>query len=180
MRKFKILLLLNLWILGLNAQHVNFKHDWDIKYLEHEIEFISKMKAPFPFSNTGEPQAKMIVGASGLDKTSNNDLRKIVADEIAVIRKELSLDEYLEDDYQAKDNIVLYFDNIGDVEIAVIKYRTNGVIGGQRTIPRSTQQILFIHNNKRWISSLIVLFAEDQDNMWSDQMTFIKAIIGEK
>jgi hypothetical protein len=180
MRIFKILFLLNFWILGLNAQNVIFKHDWDMKYLEHDIQFTSKKKAPIPFSTTGEPQALMIVGASALDSSLKNDFNKIIADEIIGIRKELSIDEYLEDDYKAVDNIVSYFDNINSVKIAVIKYRTNGVKGGQIIMPRSTRQIVFIHNNKLWISSLIVLFAEDQDNMRADQMTFIKAIIGEK
>ena len=180
MRIFKILVLLNFWIIGLNAQNVSFKHDWDMKYLEHDIQFTSKKKAPVPFSTTGEPQALMIVGASGLDKSVKNDLSKIVSNEIDGIRKELSIDEYLEDDYKAKDNIVSYFDKVDNVQIAVIKYRTNGVNGGQRTMPRSTRQILFIHNDKLWISSLIVLFAEDQDNIQSDQMTFIREIIEKK
>lgn len=180
MRLIKIIVLLNLWIIGLSAQNVDFKHNWDLKYLEHDIQFVSKKKAPIPFSTTGEPQALMIVGASGLDKSANKDLSKIVADEIDGIRRELSIDEYLEDDHKAKDNVVSYFDKFDSVNIAVIKYRTNGVKGGQRIMPRSTRQILFIHNDKLWISSLIVLFAEDQDNMRSDQMTFIKAIIGKK
>ena len=177
MKTFKIILLLNFWILGLNAQNINFKHDWDMKYLEHDIQFTSKKKAPVPFSTTGEPQALMIVGATELDISIKNDLSKIVADEIEGIKKELNIIEYLEEDYKAKDNIVSYFDKVDNIKIAVIKYRTNGVKGKQNTMPRSTRQILFIHNNKLWISSLIVLFAEDQDSMRSDQMTFIKAII---
>ena len=175
--RIKILFLLNFWALGLGAQNVNFKHDWDMKYLEHDIQFTSKKKAPVPFSTTGEPQALMIVGASVLDNSTKNDLNKTVTDEIDGIRQQLSIDEYLEDDFKAKDNIVSYFDKISNVQIAVIKYRTNGVKGGRRTMPRNARQILFIHNNKLWISSLIVLFGEDQDNMRSDQMTFIKAII---
>lgn len=180
MRILKTFVLLNIWILGLSAQNINFKHDWDMKYLDHDIQFTSKKKAPIPFSTTGEPQALMIVGASALDNSAKNDLSKIVAYEIDGIRKKLSIDEYLEDDYKAKDNIVSYFDKVDNIQIAVIKYRTNGVIGGQRTMPRSTRQILFIYNDKLWISSLIVLFAEDQENMQSDQMTFIKAIINKK
>jgi hypothetical protein len=180
MKIFQIIFLLNFWILGLNAQNVNFKHDWDMKYLEHDIQFTSKKKAPVPFSTTGEPQAIMFVGASALDKSTNNDLNKIVADEIEGIRKDLSIDEYLEDDYKAKNNIVWYFEKIDNVQLAVIKYRTNGVKGGQITMPRSSRQILFIQNDKLWISSLIVLFAEDEEDMRSDQMTFIKAIIEKK
>ena len=151
-----------------------------MKYLEHDIQFTSKRKAPVPFSTTGEPQAIMIIGASAIDNSTNNDLNKIVKDEIDGIRKDISIDEYLEEDYKANDNIVSYIDKINNVKIAVIKYRTNGLKSGQRTMTRSTRQILFIHNDKLWISSLIVLFGEDQDNMRSDQMTFIKAIIDKK
>jgi hypothetical protein len=177
MKKVEIIILLNFVIFGLNAQNFNFKHDWEMKYLEHEIQFASKRKAPVPFSTTGEPQALMIVGATELDKSAKNDLSEIVSDEIDGIRKELYIAEYLEEDYKANDNIVSYFDKVDNVQMAVIKYRTNGVKGKQETMPRSTRQILFIHNDKLWISSLIVLFAEDQDNMLSDQMTFIKVII---
>ena len=107
-------------------------------------------------------------------------MSKIVAGEIEEIRKELIIDEYLEDDYKAKDNIVSYFDKVDNVQIAVIKYRTNGAKNGQRDMSKNTRQILFIHNDKLWISTLIILFAEDQDNMRSDQITFIKAIIQKK
>jgi len=180
MRIFKIFLLFNFVTIGLSAQNTKYKHDWDIKYLEHDIQFTSKKKAPVPFSTTGEPQALIIVGASALDKSTKNDLKKIVDREIEDIKKKLSIDEYLEDDYKAEDNFVLYFDKVDNVPIAVIKYRTNGLKGGQRIMTRSTRQILFIHNDKLWISSLIVLFAEDQVNMRSDQMTFIKAILEKK
>lgn len=177
MRILRILLLFNLCTLGLCAQNVSFNHDWDIKYLEHDIQFTSNRIAPAPFSTTGEPQAIMIVEATTLDNSTYNDLSKIVTDEVHAIRNELSIDEYLEDDCIAIDNIVSYFDTINSIQIAVIKYRTNGIKGEQKTMPRSTRQILFIYDGKLWISSLIVLFAEDQDNMRSDQMTIIKAII---
>ncbi len=180
MKTFKILVLLNFWSIGLNAQNVNFKHHWDVKYLEHGILFTSKNKAPIPFSKVGEPQATMNLESFKLDKSTKNDLGKIVANEINGIRKELSIIEYSEDDYKAKDDIVLYSDKVANVKIMVIKYRTNGVREAEKTIPRSARQILFIHNNKLWISSLIVLFAKDQDNMRSDQMSVIKAIIKKK
>ena len=180
MRRLKIFYLLSILTLGLNAQNVNFKHDWDIKYLDHDIQLTSKKKAPVPFSTTGEPQAIMFIGASNLDKSATNSLSQVVSDEVAGIRQDLVIDEYLENDYKAKDNIVTYFDKIDNVQIAVIKYRTTGEKGKQRTMPRSTRQILFIHNGRLYISSLIVLYGEDQINMRSDQMTFIKSILKTK
>jgi hypothetical protein len=148
-----------------------------MKYLETGIQFTSKKQTPLPFSTTSEPQALMTVGASLLDPNSRNDLKEIIKDEIKGIRESISLDEYLENDYKPEDNIVSYFEKIGSTQIAVIKYRTNGIKGKEKTMPRSVRQILLIKNDKLFVSSLIVLFAEDQDNMRSDQMTFISNII---
>ena len=164
-------------MVGINAQTTNFKHDWDIKYREHDIQFTSNKKTPIPFSTNGEPQAVMFMGAHALEDSEKNNLNKLVNDEIDVIRKDFSIHEYLEEDFEANDNIVSYFEKLNNVEIAVIKYRINGFIGGETIMPRSVRHILFIHNDKLWISSLIVLFGEDQDNMRDDQMTFIKAIL---
>ena len=177
MKSINILILCSFLTISLSAQTGEFKHDWEMQYLEHDIQFISKKKAPEPFSITGEPQAIMIVGASVLDNSSKNNLNKIVKNEIDGIKNDLIINEYLENDYESNDNIVSYFDKIDNVQLAIIKYRTNGEKGEQKTMPRSVRQILFINNGKLYISSLIVLFAEDQDNMRSDQMTFIKKIL---
>ena len=158
----KKLILFALFIFSFNAiksQTNIFKHPWDIKYLEHDIQFISKKQAPIPFSTTGEPQAIMFVGATKLDSSSEKDLRKIVNSEIDDIRKQISLDEYLEDDYKPSKNLVLYYDQIGNIEIAVIKYRTNGLLNEQKVMPRSARHILFIKNNMLYNSTLTVLLA---------------------
>lgn len=148
-----------------------------MKYLETGIQLTSKKKAPIPFSMNGEPQAIMYIGATILNDSTKYELSQIVLDEIEGIRNDLVIADSLEEDYEAKDSIVLYFDKVNNVQIGVIKYRTSGVKNGQKTLPRNTKQILFIHNSKRWISSLIVLFAEDQDDMRNEQMTFIREII---
>ena len=178
MKTYCIFILFSFWTIGLFGQ-TEFKHDWDTKYLEHSIQFTSKKIAPKPFSNSGEPQAIMFVGASKLDPSSENDLNQIVKDEIASIMTDICIDEYLEDDYTPEDNIVSYFEMISSVKIGIIKYRTCGEKGEPKVIPRSVRQILLIKNDKLYISSLIVLYAEDQDNLRSDQMTFIKQIINQ-
>ncbi len=177
MKKIFFVVLLSLLTIRLVAQTAPFRHDWDMKYLEHDIQFTSKKKAPPPFSTSGEPQAIMYVGASILDPSAKKDLNMIVKEEIEGIRKSLSIDEYLENDYKSEDNIVSYTEKIANFQLAVIKYRTNGKKEGPRTMPRSVRQILFIYKDRLWISSLIVLFAEDQDNMRNDQMTFIKRVL---
>jgi hypothetical protein len=178
MKPLKILLLLNFWSIGLVAQTDEFKHDWEIQYLEHDIQFVSKKIAPLPFSTNEEPQAIMIVGASMIDDSMKNNLKQIVKSEIETIRKDFNIIEYLEEDYKPKDNIVSYTEKLGSVQIATIKYRINGEKNGPTITPRSVRQMLFIHNEKLYISSLVVLFAEDQDNIRSDQMLFINKILG--
>ena len=160
------------------AAQDKFKHEWDTKYLEHGIQFTSKSAAPVPFSNTGEPSAIMTVDASQIDPSSKSDLAAIVKDEINGIRSELRIEEYLEKDYKPDSNIVSYFDDINSVKLAVIKYRTTGSVKSERVMPRSVRQILIIKDSKLYVSSLIVLFAGDQDNMRSDQMTFIRKLAG--
>jgi len=161
-----------------SSQNNDFKHDWNIEYLEHEILFTSKKTTPMPFSQTDEPQATMYFAAFELDAKSEKKLQKIVEEEIIGIRKEIRIAEYLEEDHRAKENIAVYFEKYKKTQLAVIKYRTNGEIQGDKTVStRSIKQILFIFNNKLYISTLIVLYAEYQDDIRCDQMTFIKAII---
>lgn len=154
-----------------------FKHNWNMKYLEHGIQFTSKSSAPAPYSSTGEPSALMIVDALQNDPSSKNDLTSIVKQEIENIRSSLRIEEYLEKDYRPDNNIVSYFDDFGTTKLGIIKYRTTGELTGERTMPRSVKQILFVKNNKLYVSSLIVLFAADQKNLRSDQMTFIQNVI---
>ncbi|MFO7826998.1 MAG: hypothetical protein R6V23_00135 [Bacteroidales bacterium] len=177
MKLIKILFLLNFWTISLVAQTIDFKHDWEIKDLEHDIQLTSKKTTPPPFSTTNEPQAIMIFGASKIDDSMKNDLSQIVKNEIESIKKGFNIIEYLEDDYKPIDHIVSYFEKLNSVQIAIIKYRMNGKKNGQPIMPRSIRQILFIHNDKLYVSSLIVLYAEDQDNMRSDQMLFIHKIL---
>ena len=179
MKLVSIIFLLNFWTINLIAQTIDFKHDWEIKYLEHDIQFTSKRITPLPFSTTGEPQAIMIFGVSGVDNSKKNDLIQIVINEMESIKKGFSIIEYLENDYKPIDNIVSYFEMLGSVQIAIIKYRINGKTNGETIMPRSIRQIIFIHNHKLYVSSLIVLFAEDQDNMRNDQMLFINEILGQ-
>lgn len=177
MIRIKFLFLMIFWTINLLAQPSDFKHDWEIKHLEHDIQFTSKKITPPPFSTTGEPQAIMIFGASMIDDSMKYDLNQIVKNEIESIRKGFNIIEYLEIDYKPKDNVVSYVEKLGSVQIATIKYRINGEKNGSPITSRSIRQILFIHNNKLYVSSLIVLYAEDQDNMRSDQMLFINKIL---
>jgi antitoxin component YwqK of YwqJK toxin-antitoxin module len=181
MKRLKVLGIFILMTIGLYAQNIDFKHEWEMKYLEDgTIQFTSKRKAPIPFSTTGEPQALLYYSATKLDPKSGIDLHQIVKDEIEGIRNSINIDEYLENDYKPVDGIVTRFEKLDNVEIAIIKYRTNGKKEGERTMPRSVKHVLFVKDNLYYNSTLIVLFAEDQDNIRKDQMTFVKDIINHK
>jgi len=173
----RLLAVLFLFALISKSHAQEFKHSWDLQYLEHGLQFNSKKKAPLPFSTTGEPQATMIVGASNLSPSDETDIVKIIKDEIDGIRASLALDTYLEQDHVPNNNIVSYFENLGAAKLGIIKYRTVGGKNGKSIMPRSVKQIVFIHNQKLYVSTLMVLFAEDQDNMRSDQMTFVENIL---
>lgn len=182
MKKVKLLLLSLFLIPGLGAQDIPGKHDWSVEYdrTKDYIKFISQKKAPYPYSSAEEPQAIIYFSGTILETTQKNDLTKFVDHEIARIKNELMLDTYLETDETPKDNIVTIFDQIDNVEIAILKYRFREVKIGPVGMIRNTRQVLFVYNDKLWISSLIVLYDEDQENMRSDQMSFIKNLITKK
>lgn len=164
-------------ISGVNSQNIQFKHEWSITYTENYLKFISLKKVPYPYSSFNVPQAMMYIKKSKLDKIAKNDLAEIVADEICRIKNELSIEKYLEIDHKPKDNIVTYFDNIENVQVAIIKYRFNSGKVGQMFMPSSIKEVLFIHKDMLWISSLIVLYEADQNNIRRDQMTILQNLI---
>jgi len=175
---FHLIIMFN--CVGLTAQNVVYKHSWDIQYLDYGILFKSKSPAPFPFSEVGEPQAVMIVSADKLDSKSQGNFEQIVKDEVAGIRSDLIITDYLDNDYKSVNNIVTYYSKVGNYRVAVIKYRTFGTKGQKQAMPRSARQILFVKDNKLWISTLLILYAGDQINIFKDQMTFIEGVINPK
>lgn len=159
---------------NVNAQIIDYKHDWDEKHYDDYIQYTSKKEAPIPFSTTGEPQAVMNIGVSLIEEKS---LDEIVDEELIDRRKEYSIAEYLETDHKPDNNIVRYKKTIHGTNVIVVKYRISGFKDGASFMTRSVKQIFFVKNQKLWVSTLIVLFAEDQDNLRSDQITCVKEII---
>ena len=156
----------------------DYKHEWYVERNKNEVIFKSAKPAPIPFSMTGEPQAIMYFAAFELDALSEKDLQKIVEKEVLEIKNTIRIIEYFEEDYPAKENIVVYFEKYKNTQLAVIKFRTNGEIeDNQIGATTSIRHILFVVNDKFYISTLTVLYAEYQDDIRSDQMTFIKTII---
>ena len=180
MKKYLLQLILIFNCVGLTAHNVVFKHNWDIQYLDYGIQFKSKSPAPFPFSEVGEPQAVMIVSTDALNSKSQGNLDQIVKDEVAGIRRDLIITDYLDNDYKPVKNVVTYYSKIGNYRIAVIKYRTFGSKDKKQAMPRSARQILFVKDNKLWTSTLLILYAVDQINIIKDQMTFIEGVLNPK
>jgi hypothetical protein len=175
------IVLLSFYPISLIAQpgfeSLGFKHNWELKMLEHGFQLLSKSPAPVPFSMNGEPQASMVISASKLDLSTKINLEDIMKDEVAGINNDLIIDEYLEDDFTPKDNIVSYTDILAGNKIAVIKYRTKGDKRNPAAMSRSIRHILFIKDNMLYISTVIVLYAEDQDNIRNDQIKLVEYIL---
>lgn len=148
-----------------------------MKYLKNGIQFTSILTAPLQFSEIGEPQAVMIVTYDSLINKTNKDLDHIILGEVAGLRKGLIFGKYLEKDYEPVNDVVTYFSKAGDCRIGVIKYWFTGANGEKFPMPRFARQIFFILDNKLWISTLIVIYDKDIENMLKDQMTFIEGSI---
>lgn len=157
-----------------NAQNINLKHDWKEVNRDGVIQYISNEKTPFPFSETGEPQAVMNFGAS---ISNGESLNEIISKEIEQIQEEYIIADYLEGDYEPTNNMVSFYRRIDNHKVGIIKYRVSGFKGGISFLPRSIRHLLFIKDEKLWISTLIVLYAEDQYNLREDQINYIKAIL---
>lgn len=177
MKKHLLQLIIIFNCVGLTAQNVDFKHHWDMKYLKNGIQFTSILTSPLPFSEIGEPQAVMIVTYDSLNNKTNIDLDHFILGLVAGLRKGLIFEKYLENDYEPVNNVVTYFSKAGDCRIGVIKYWFSGFNGEKFQMPRLGRQICFILDNKRWISTLIVIYDKDIENMFKDQMTFIEGSI---
>ena len=79
-------IILSLCVISLlsNAQNINLKHDWKEVNKDGVIQYISNEKTPFPFSETGEPQAVMNFGAS---ISNGESLNEIIIKEIEQIQE---------------------------------------------------------------------------------------------
>lgn len=174
MKNHLFLLLLILNCVGLSAQNVDFKHNWDMKYLKNGIQFTSILTAPLQYSEIGEPQAVMIVTTDSLNNKTNTELDKLIIRQTLGLRKSMIIDKYIDKDYVPLDDIVTYYSKVGDCRIGVLKYRFSGVNGEKLKMPRTSRQIFFFLNNKLWISTLMVIYDKDIENMFKDQMTFIE------
>ena len=181
MKQIRLLVLSLFLVAGLQARNNSFQHHWHIEYSEAYIKFRSQKTAPYPYSLAQEPQALMYLSSTVLDDKTEKDLEKYLENEIDRIRKELRLDTYRETDHMPKGNIVSYFEEIGNVRVALIKYRFREKKPGLQSImPATAQQVLFILEDKLWISSLVVLYDAEQDKMKSDQMAIVKNLILKK
>ena len=156
---------------------IELQHKWHIEEGSNGVNYLSECPAPVPFSYSEEPEATLAIEA---EKISGRPriLSEVVNSEIRDIRKEIQIGPYLEEDgHQAKANIASYVEEIEGQKVAFIKYRTVGVKGEPRAMPRSVRHALLIKNGKLTFVHLTVLFAKHQEEVRADQMRLIKSII---
>ena len=98
MNRVCLLLLFVLKVISPFAKSNDFKHGWDIKYLDNGIQFTSNTPAPIPFSFTKEPKSIILFNESLLDSSNKKTLNQMDKEEITGIRKELMINGCMETD----------------------------------------------------------------------------------
>jgi hypothetical protein len=175
MRYFSALIFMLLLSSAAWAQD-DFEYAWDIqKGPNGEVNLIGEKPAPVPFSMTGEPAASMTVVSSSIEK--NQTLNQIVDEEVAGIKAHLIIAEYMEDDFEPKDDIAVYTETHLNTPVAFIKYRTHGEKDVQTPMPSTVRHAIFMHNGRVYYIHLFVLYAEDQDIVRRDQIKLIERVI---
>ena len=154
------------------------QHKWHIEEGQKGIvNYISEYPTPAPYSYVEEPEATL---ASVTIKITGKppSLNTVVTSEIKSLRQELQLAAYLEaDGHQPEANIASWVEEIEGQQVAFIKYRTVGVKGKPRGIPRSIRHAILIKNGALYFVHLTVLFAKHQQEVRDDQIRLVKGII---
>jgi hypothetical protein len=162
---------------GKSQEANTLQHNWRMKRGKDGIYYFSNHPAPPPFSSSGEPEATLAAESISISGKPPS-LSEVVDSEIKGIRKELRIAEYLEEDgHKPQNNIASWIEEIDGQPVAFIKYRTVGVNGGPRVVPRTTQHARLIKNCALHFVHLTVLFAKHQEEVRGDQIRLIKGII---
>jgi hypothetical protein len=170
------LFLSQLVVFGAEQDDSKLVHNWRQEIGQREVKYISNYKAPVPFSLTGEPEATLTMEASKIQQDTS--LSKIIESEINEIRKITEIGEYLEaDGKKPVGSIAAYTEKINGHEVAFIKYRAIGIKGKPPVQPRSVIHAILIKNEIIYYVHLIVLFAGHQEEVRTDQIRLIKAIL---
>jgi formylglycine-generating enzyme required for sulfatase activity len=156
---------------------LELQHDWRIEEGKKGVNYVSKHPAPVPFSYSGEPEATLTTESVKIPGRLPA-LSSIASSEIKEIRKGLQLAEYLEDDgHKPQGNIASWVEEIDGHPVAFIKYRTVGIKGEPRVLPRTSRHAILIKNGKLHFVHLTVLFARHQQDVRDDQIRLVKRII---
>ena len=155
----------------------NLLHDWKEVHEDGEIRLISNHPAPFPFSTKGEPEATLTISSEAVSP-ERKTLSKIIKSEVADIRKEIQIAEYMEEDgHKPNKDIVTFYEVIEGVKVGFIKYRGAGVVGGATALPRTAIHGIFIKGDTVYFVHLIALFAGHQNEIRDDQLHVIRSLI---
>ncbi len=173
---FCMLFTLSMAAWGSSAQGKGLKHDWREVRGENQIQYVSNYPAPAPFSESGEPEATLTMQAGKVDQDMT--LPEILKTEIADIREGLAIADYQEEDGRKPvDGIVSYIEEIDGQQVAFIKYRVAGTRKAMLAHPRSVIHAILVKKGTVFYIHLMVLYAGHQDEVRSDQIRLVKAII---
>lgn len=152
------------------------KHDWRKAQSPGVITFTSNHPAPPPYSNDGEPEARLAMEVAAAP--DGMSLQQIMDAEVAVIRRDLAIADYGEEDGHKPDKgIVSYIEQVDGHDVAFIKYRVSGAGGRQLPYPRSIRHALLVKKGKVYYVHLMVVYADHWDEVTGDQMRLVRAII---
>jgi hypothetical protein len=161
-------------IAGAVEDDLSLQHKWTEVDPAH---FVSQYPAPFPFSETGEPEAEL---STILQTFSGSlpSLTEVVESEANDLRRTLNIVEYLEEDgHNPRDGIATYYEDIDGYRVGFIKYRFNGLIGKPSMLPQTVIHGIIVTKGKVWYIHLITRFSGHQDETRGDQIRIIKTII---
>ncbi|XHF07685.1 hypothetical protein NR798_33010 [Archangium gephyra] len=138
--------------------------------------FQSAYKSPPPFHLNNEREASLAVQVT--PKKPSDTLEKIVAHEVADIRKTLELVDYLEEDgHTPQDNIAVYSMKLDGRDVAFIKYRVIGTEGKRAPMPFTVIHGLVAGTNQIGFVHLQTYFAGHQEQVRADQLLIMKELL---
>jgi hypothetical protein len=160
------------------AQGGKLLHDWKQERSNSEIRLTSTHPAPIPFSTTGEPEATLTITATKRSADSAA-LTERMKSEVARIRKNMRIAEYLEKDgHKPERDIATFYEEVNGKQVGFIKYRTAGAAGRPAATPRTVIEALCSNDAFVYSVELIVLYSGHQDEVRADQITLIKGLVG--
>ncbi len=161
----------------------HFKHAWVQGPRDHGVfQMTSSYTVPIPASDRRIPEA--VLGVKSRENTGKLTLNTIVEREIAAIRDNNALADYLEHDGHApRAGVVSYVEKMHGVPVAFIKYRATGdkhstlppslTLGATRALLLKDGMVVSVD-----LFTMGTLALNHQQDVRADQIALIREILG--